>query len=109
MTGAPQAMLGGPAVGPGRRPVRAVVYGVGAMGSIMTRLLVEKGAQLVGAIGRSPGKVGRDLGDVAGLGFKLGVCVGDDPAEVMAHADDPATIERAPAETSPRTALRRTR
>lgn len=87
MTGAPQAMLGGQAVGPGRRPVRAVVYGVGAMGSIMTRLLVEKGAQLVGAIGRSPGKVGRDLGDVAGLGFKLGVCVGDDPAEVMAHAD----------------------
>jgi secondary-alkyl amine dehydrogenase [NAD(P)+] len=69
------------------RPVRAVVYGVGEMGSIMARLLVEKGAQLVGAVGRSPAKVGRDLGDVAGLGAQLGVRVSDDPAEVLAHAD----------------------
>ena len=27
------------------RPVRAVVYGVGEMGSIVTRLLVERGVQ----------------------------------------------------------------
>lgn len=87
MTDAPQAVLGEPAVAAPGRAVRVVVYGVGAMGSIMTRLLVEKGARLVGAVGRSPRKVGRDLGDVAGLGFTLGVAVGDDPAEVLAHAD----------------------
>jgi 2,4-diaminopentanoate dehydrogenase len=69
------------------RAVRVVVYGVGAMGSIMTRLLVEKGATAVGAIGRSPEKVGRDLGDVAGLGAELGVTVEDDPAAVLARAD----------------------
>lgn len=86
MTDAPQAVLGQPTVDPPRRPVRAVVYGVGAMGSIMTRLLVEKGAELVGAVGRSPKKVGRDLGEVAGLGFTVGVTVSDDPAEVMAGA-----------------------
>jgi 4-hydroxy-tetrahydrodipicolinate reductase len=68
------------------RPVRAVVYGVGAMGSIMTRLLVEKGAEVVGAVGRSPAKVGRDLGEVAGMNAELGVAVSDDPAEVMARA-----------------------
>jgi hypothetical protein len=68
------------------RPVRAVVYGVGTMGSIITRLLVDKGASLVGAIGRSPLKVGRDLGVVAGLGVELGVSVEDDPARVLARA-----------------------
>lgn len=69
------------------RPVRAVVYGVGAMGSVMTRLLLDKGATLVGAIGHSPEKVGRDLGEVAGLDGKLGVTVEDDPAAVLARSD----------------------
>lgn len=69
------------------RPVRAVVYGVGAMGVIMTRLLVEKGATIAGAIARSEGKVGRDLGDVAGLGVELGVRVEDDPVAVLERAE----------------------
>ena len=34
------------------RDVRAVVYGVGAMGSILTRLLLDKGVKIVGAVGR---------------------------------------------------------
>lgn len=72
--------------GPGERRVRAVVYGVGAMGSIIARLLVEKGAEVVGAIARSPEKVGRDLGEVAGLGVELGVTVEDDPDAVLARA-----------------------
>ena len=87
MTGVPHGVLGGSAVGAPGRPVRAVVYGVGAMGSIMTRLLVEKGAQLVGAVGRSPAKVGRDLGDVAGVGAKLGIPVSSDPAALLARLD----------------------
>jgi 2,4-diaminopentanoate dehydrogenase len=67
-------------------PVRAVVYGVGAMGSIMTRLLYEKGAHLVGAVGHSPHKLGRDLGEVTGLGVKLGVAIEGDPDGVLARA-----------------------
>ena len=66
--------------------VRAVVYGVGEMGSIITRLLIEKGATVVGAVGRSPSKVGRDVGEVAGLSFELGVKIHDDPDVVMSQA-----------------------
>ena len=50
----------------GRR-IRAVAYGAGAMGTVATRLMAEKGVDIVGAIARSPQKVGRDLGDPAGI------------------------------------------
>ena len=52
------------------RRIKAVVYGVGAMNSVATRLMLEKGVDIVGALARSPDKVGRDLGDVAGLGYR---------------------------------------
>ena len=68
--------------------LRAVVYGVGAMGSILTRLLLDKGVQIVGAVGRSPEKVGRDLGDVAGLGRKLDTVIDSDPHRVLAKGAD---------------------
>lgn len=71
---------------------RVVVYGVGAMGAIVTRLLVDKGAQIVGAIGRSLSKVGRDLGDVAGLGVRLGVPIEDDASRVLSRGADIAVV-----------------
>lgn len=63
--------------------IRAVVYGVGAMNVIITRLLLDKGVEIVGAISRSPQKVGKDLGEVAGLGRRLGVIISDDAHEVL--------------------------
>lgn len=57
----------------GARPVRAIIYSVGEMDPVVTRLLVERGVGIIGAIGRSESKVGRDLGDVAALGTSLGV------------------------------------
>jgi 2,4-diaminopentanoate dehydrogenase len=69
------------------RSVRAIVYGVGAMGSIMARLMLEKGVTIVGAIARSPEKVGRDLGEVAGLGLETGVVVDDDPKRVLSSVE----------------------
>ncbi|ABK74319.1 dihydrodipicolinate reductase [Mycolicibacterium smegmatis] len=63
--------------------IRAVVYGVGAMNSIVAGMLLDKGVQIVGAIARSPQKVGQDLGDLLGLGRQLGVAVSDDAAEVL--------------------------
>ncbi len=63
--------------------VRAVVYGVGAMGTIVTRLLLEKGVDIVGALARSDEKVGRDLGEVAGLGRTLNVTVERDARRVL--------------------------
>lgn len=74
------------------RDVRAIVYGVGAMGSILTRLLLDKGVQIVGAVGRSPEKVGRDLGEVAGLGRLLGVAVESDPHQALAKGADIAVV-----------------
>jgi hypothetical protein len=65
------------------RRIRAVVYGVGAMNSIATRMMLEKGVDIVGALARSPEKVGKDLGTVADLGFDTGVLVDDDPARVL--------------------------
>ncbi len=63
--------------------IRAVVYGVGAMNAIATRMMLEKGVDIVGALARSPEKVGKDLGTVAGLGFTTGVKVEDDPDHVL--------------------------
>jgi hypothetical protein len=65
--------------------LRAVVYGVGHMNGIITRLMVEKGVTVVGAIARSPEKVGRDLGELVGLGRDLGVVVSDDADAVLAE------------------------
>jgi 2,4-diaminopentanoate dehydrogenase len=65
------------------RRIKAVVYGVGAMNSIATRLMLEKGVDIVGALARSPEKVGRDLGEVAGLGHQTGVVVENDPDRVL--------------------------
>jgi 4-hydroxy-tetrahydrodipicolinate reductase len=75
------------------RRITAIVYGVGAMNSIATRLMLEKGVDIVGALARSPEKVGRDLGEVAGLGFSTGVIVEDDPERVLStRAADIAVI-----------------
>lgn len=67
------------------RRIKAVVYGVGSMGSVATRMMLEKGVDIVGALARSPEKVGRDLGEVAGLGFETGVTVEDDPDRVLSN------------------------
>ncbi len=63
--------------------VSAVIYGVGAMGGEVASLLIERGVPVVGAIARSPQKVGRDLGDVIGLGRDTGVIVSDDADTVL--------------------------
>ncbi len=66
------------------RNVKAIVYGVGATGSIMARLMLDKGVEIVGAIAQSPEKVGHDLGEVARLGFKAGVTVESDARAAVA-------------------------
>lgn len=63
--------------------IKAVIYGVGAMGGEVAELLIERGAPVVGAIARSPQKVGKDLGEVIGLGRDTGVIVSDDADAVL--------------------------
>ena len=90
--------------------IRTIVYGIGAMGSGMVRLILEKEwIEIVGGINRAHPdpkdrakvKVGKDLGEVAGVGRKIGVIVSDDPdrvlteakANLVLHATSPVTDE----------------
>jgi len=66
---------------------RVVQWGLGAMGSGMARLVLEKdGLELVGGIDMRPDYVGKDLGEVLGAGRKLGVTVTNDPSSVLDKA-----------------------
>lgn len=68
-------------------PIRVVQWGLGAMGSGMARLILEKsGLKLVGGIDQRPDFVGKDLGVVLG-GQELGVKVTNDPKSVLNKAE----------------------
>ncbi|HZW83442.1 MAG TPA: hypothetical protein VFF14_08510, partial [Candidatus Deferrimicrobium sp.] len=57
--------------------IRIVHWGLGAMGSGIAKLVNEKSGLIsVGALDRDARKLGRDLGEVIGLGRPLGVAVG---------------------------------
>lgn len=68
--------------------VRVVHYGVGSIGSEVARL-VANSAQIVSvaAIDADPAKLGRDLGEVIGLGRALGVVVSDAETGLATDAD----------------------
>ncbi|MBF9057734.1 dihydrodipicolinate reductase [Rhodobacterales bacterium HKCCSP123] len=57
-----------------------------------TRLLVERSVEIVGAVGRSPEKVGRDLGEVTGLGRAIGVPIEADADTVLGRGADIAVV-----------------
>ena len=63
--------------------IKGIVYGLGQMGRILTRLIVEKGVIPVGAIDADPASVGKDLGELVGLGYPLNVRVSDDADEIL--------------------------
>ena len=67
--------------------VKVVIFGVGAIGSRIARVLLSKrGVEVVGAIDADPVKVGRDLGDVVGLGRPVGITISDDVEGVLSKA-----------------------
>jgi len=74
--------------------IRVVQWGLGAMGSGMARLMLGKpGLAVVGAVDARPEFVGRDLGEVLGVGRQLGVRVTDEPETVLDGANvDVATL-----------------
>lgn len=66
-----------------RKPIRVLQWGLGAMGGGMARLMLEKsGLEIVAAVGR-PRHNGKDLGEVLGIGRKLGIIVTDNPDTVL--------------------------
>jgi len=61
------------------RKVRIVLYGVGAVGSLIAKFLLEKeGVDILGAVDIAKDKVGKDLGEVLGREKKLGIKVSED-------------------------------
>jgi hypothetical protein len=68
--------------------VRVIQYGLGPIGSAMARQVVERTElDLVGGVDIDATKVGRDVGDVIGLGRPLGLSVVADLTHVLAQAD----------------------
>ena len=67
--------------------VRVVVWGLGAMGRGMARMLLDKGGvELVGAIERRPEFAGRDVSEVLGLDRATGIRISSDAESVLAQA-----------------------
>ena len=59
--------------------VKIALYGVGAVGSLIAKSLLEKkGVKIVGAVDVAKDKVGKDLGEVLGLNRKIGVTISSD-------------------------------
>jgi hypothetical protein len=67
--------------------IRVVLYGVGAIGSRIARFLLEKeGVEIAGVIDIAKDKAGKDLGEVLGIGRRLGVVVSNDSEAVFCKA-----------------------
>src|ERR1051325_6119830 len=71
------------------KKIHVIQYGVGPIGAGMVRLMAQKPElKIVGAVDVDPNKVGKDLGQVAGVGRDLGVTISNDAAAVLEqHAD----------------------
>ena len=61
------------------RSIRVLHFGLGPIGaSIVKQIAARPGLKIVGAVDVDPAKVGRDLGDVAGLSKRLNIRVQGD-------------------------------
>jgi len=66
------------------RKIRVVLYGVGAVGGLIAKFLLEKeGVEIVGAVDIAKDKVGKDLGEVLGLEKKLGIRISENADIVL--------------------------
>ena len=66
------------------KPIRVLQWGLGAMGSGIARLVLDKtGLELVGAIDNRTDYAGEDLGSVLKLDRQLGIKVTNHPDEVL--------------------------
>lgn len=67
--------------------VRVLLYGLGSIGTSLARECHRRGLDLVAAVDVDGAKVGKDLGEVAGLGEELGVIVRRDLSSAIKKGD----------------------
>ena len=73
--------------------IRVIQYGLGPIGSAVARHVAERpGLELVGGVDVDPAKVGKDVGEVIGLGRPLGFAVAGKLAEVLAQTEADVAI-----------------
>jgi hypothetical protein len=83
--------MGGRVAGVTGGAIGVVVWGTGNMGRAAIRgVVAHPDLELVGVLVSNADKVGRDAGDLAGLGRELGVAATDDVDSVL--ADGPAAV-----------------
>jgi 4-hydroxy-tetrahydrodipicolinate reductase len=75
-------------------PIRVIHFGLGPIGSgVVRQVAVRPGLKIVGAVDIDPAKIGRDLGEVAGVGRRLKVKVsGDARKAIKASKPDVALL-----------------
>jgi 4-hydroxy-tetrahydrodipicolinate reductase len=67
--------------------IRVMHFGLGPIGAaVVSQIAARPGFTIVGAIDIDPAKAGRDLGDVVGLGRKVGIKVSDDAKKALRKA-----------------------
>ncbi len=71
-----------------RDSIGLIQFGLGPIGQAIVRELVKKeGFHIVGAIDIDEAKVGKDIGEIAGLNGPLGVSVSSDSASVLSEEE----------------------
>ena len=69
--------------------IQVIQFGLGPIGAGVARVIAARSDfQIVGAVDIDPAKVGQDVGDMIGLGRKLGVKVSDDVTQVLKKKAD---------------------
>jgi 2,4-diaminopentanoate dehydrogenase len=67
--------------------IRVLHFGLGPIGAAVAKQIAARpGFKIVGAVDIDPAKAGRDIGDVAGLGRRLGLRVQDNAARALKAA-----------------------
>jgi 4-hydroxy-tetrahydrodipicolinate reductase len=69
---------------------RVVVAGIGSTGGLIAKLAIEKRIEIVGASGHKR-RLGEDLGEVIGLGKKIGVSISGQLSKISEKSAD-ATV-----------------